>query len=117
MQLTPHFHISEFVRAGVGIKPDILENLRKLAQELEKVREKLGGKAIYITSGYRDPEHNKRVGGAKNSYHTKGMAADIVVKGIDARKVQSMLSDWPGGMGLYAGFTHLDIRNYKARWS
>lgn len=38
-------------------------------QELVKVRE-LAGTPMIITSSYRDPAYNKRVGGAKNSAHT-----------------------------------------------
>ena len=38
-----------------------------------------GNKLSYIlTSGYRTPEHNAKIGGAKNSFHTKGMAGDIL---------------------------------------
>ncbi len=39
---------------------------------------------LQITSGYRDPEANKRVGGASSSQHVKAQAADIkaTVKGV-----------------------------------
>lgn len=35
------------------------------------------GKPIYVNSGYRSPQLNRLVGGAVNSQHTKGEAADI----------------------------------------
>ena len=43
---------------------------------LDKVRE-LWGKPIGVTSGYRSAELNRAVGGAKNSQHLRGEAADI----------------------------------------
>ena len=43
---------------------------------LDPVRE-LFGKPIKVNSGYRCEKHNKQVGGAKNSQHLSGQAADI----------------------------------------
>ena len=40
-------------------------------------RYSLGTPAIQISSGYRSPELNKAVGGAKNSAHVEGYAADL----------------------------------------
>lgn len=45
---------------------------------LDKIREKFG--AVLINSGYRNTNYNKSVGGAKNSQHTLGEAADIRIK-------------------------------------
>lgn len=115
-QLTPHFNLSEFIRPQDPMPSKaVLANLQRLAERLEKVRA-LVGKPIKITSGYRTAAHNKAVGGAPGSYHLKGMAADIIVPGMSAPRVQGILHDWNGGMGSSTGFTHLDIRAYKARW-
>ena len=43
---------------------------------LDPLRE-MYGKAITVNSGYRCPKLNAAVGGAKNSQHMKGEAADI----------------------------------------
>ena len=43
---------------------------------LDPIRERWGV-PLYVNSGYRCPELNKLVGGAPNSYHLRGMAADI----------------------------------------
>ena len=119
-RLTKNFRLDEFLRNSGLAKdempePWILESLHKLANRLQAVRDVLG-KPINITSGYRTPAHNKAVGGAKNSFHLKGMAADIVVAGMSPREVQEALKNWSGGMGAYETFTHLDIRPYKARF-
>lgn len=111
VQLTPHFHLKEFLHPGAEkeIGVDEIENLRKLAQKLEKVREQLG-KPIIITSGYRTVMHNKKIGGARNSYHLKGMAADFVVAGLSPQKVQTLVDDWwPGGLEYAPTWTHLDL--------
>ena len=50
-----------------------------ITKVLDPIREKWQS-PIYITSGYRCPLLNKKVGGVENSYHTRGMAADITAK-------------------------------------
>ena len=74
---------------------------------------------VMITSGYRTESHNKKVGGARDSKHVKGIAADIVVKGVSPSKVadyaERLMPD-KGGIGEYAAFVHIDVRHEKARW-
>lgn len=54
-----------------------IERMQVLMTEcLDKVRE-LWGKPLGVNSGYRSAELNRAVGGAKNSQHLKGEAADI----------------------------------------
>ena len=113
--LSENFKESEFMCKGTktlpekGIDPKLLELL-------ESVRTHFGA-PIKINSGYRSPEHNAKVGGAKNSYHVKGMAADIVVRGVPAKEVYSYLAgSHYGGVGRYSRFTHVDVRDGKARW-
>lgn len=53
------------------------ESLKKLAVEILQVIRDEYGKPIIVTSGFRCDKLNKAVGGAKNSQHTKGEAADI----------------------------------------
>lgn len=116
-KISKHFSWDEFVREWVTDLPiGILDNLKRLALRLEAVRERLGNKPITITSGYRDPAHNARVGGKRNSTHLLGMAADIQHATMTPKQVQKALADWPGGMGYGNSFTHLDIRARKARW-
>lgn len=52
---------------------------------LDPLREKYG-KPITVSSGYRCEELNELVGGAKNSQHKKGLAADITTGSISENK-------------------------------
>ena len=75
-KLTDHFTYDELGLTYVS-DPVTIENMRNLAQDLlEPLRSEIGGK-ILIGSGYRDPEHNREVGGVPNSQHILGQAADI----------------------------------------
>jgi zinc D-Ala-D-Ala carboxypeptidase len=50
--------------------------------KLQALRDRLG-KPLILTSAYRSPEHNKRVGGAKNSRHMQGDAFDVMMTNHD----------------------------------
>ena len=86
MQLSAHFTLAEFVvsetaaRAGIDNDPplDVVSALKRTAQGLEAVRVRLGGAPITVTSGYRCPELNAAIGGAKDSQHMRGEAADFI---------------------------------------
>lgn len=56
--------------------PTIISNINYTMERLDEIREKYG-KPIIITSGYRCLKLNKLVGGKPNSFHLKGLAADL----------------------------------------
>ena len=88
----------------------------ELLSDLESIREHLERK-VTITSGCRCPEYNRSVGGAENSQHLLGRAADIVVDGITPALVQELAEQLDvHGLGEYSTFTHIDSRNGTARW-
>lgn len=107
-----NFNINEFRCKGTGklIKMD-----NKLIYKLEELRYYFN-KPIIINSGYRTPQHNRNVGGAKNSQHLYGRAADVVVKGVNPSKVYNYAVKHFDGVGKYNTFTHVDTRGYKARF-
>ena len=85
---------------------------------LQKIRTHYGLPLI-ITSGYRCPTHNANVGGASQSYHTKGMAADFYVAGVECSEVAAYAESIGFcGIGLYDGYVHVDTRpkEKKAFW-
>ena len=111
-----HFKKSEFMcKCGCGVPIVDVE----LADVLDDVREHFNAPTS-ITSGYRCEKHNTKVGGAKNSSHMQGIAADIKVSGKEPKEVYDYLNKkYPNtyGMGLYKSWVHIDVRNTKARWN
>lgn len=90
----------------------------KLLEGLEKLRTK-AGHPVHVLSGYRCALHNKKVGGASNSMHIAGKAADIQVDQLDAFALLHMItSNSPDfgftGIGFYPDrnemFVHVDTR-------
>lgn len=85
---TAHFEYAEFHSGdGSGFSggkvgaATVQENVRRLMYKLEALRLKSGGAAVTVNSGFRSIAHNASVGGASNSMHLYGVAADIVVSG------------------------------------
>ena len=114
-KLSENFRVREFACTD-GSDPIFVDS--ELVTVLQKIRSHFG-KPITITSAYRTPTRNDKVGGATYSYHLYGMAADIKISGVSPAKVaayaETILKN-KGGVGIYATFTHIDIREKKARW-
>ena len=114
-RLAAHFTVSEFAsKDGADeVKIDLL-----LVQHLETIRQHFG-KPVTVNSGYRTPAHNAAVGGVKDSYHVKGMAADICVQGVKSKDVAQYAESLKiGGIGWYekSNFVHIDTRSGCVRW-
>jgi len=60
---------------------ELIPNLRLLARGLDRIRLLLGH-PLDISSGYRSPALNAAVGGARNSQHAQGLAADFTCPGF-----------------------------------
>lgn len=113
--ISEHFSREEFAcKCGCGFDTvdvelvDVLERLRFWANS-----------PIAVTSGCRCKNHNLKVGGSKDSLHKFARAADIKVKNIDPRDVYEFLDAmYPDslGVGLYAGWVHVDTRTGHGRW-
>lgn len=111
--LSPHFKAREFQCKD---KSNELLVATELIEVLEKIRDHFNAPVI-INSGYRTPSWNREVNGSSNSYHCKGMAADIVVKGHSSKEVTEYANKImeQGGVIGYTNFTHIDVREEKYR--
>ena len=114
-KVSQHFRVREFACSdgsdAVFIDPELVTVLQDIRSHF--------GRAVTVNSGYRTPAKNAAVGGAKQSRHLYGMAADITVKGVApaaVAKYAETLLPGRGGIGIYAGFTHVDVREERARW-
>ncbi len=114
-RLSENFMLSEFWCKGNGCcKTAKVDDA--LVSVLQEIRTHFGA-AVVINSAFRCCAHNKAVGGAAASYHTKGMAADIVVSGVKPLEVAKYAeSIGVLGIGLYDDFVHIDTRAVKAFW-
>lgn len=124
MNLSENFTLEEMtasetaVRHGIDNTPpnDVLMNLRRLALFLEEVR-KAVGMPLRISSGYRSPETNAKVGGKSTSQHCRGTAADIKVKGMTPDQVvQAIIKaklPYDQVIREFDSWTHVSIPNGK----
>lgn len=123
--ITEHFLWSEFAsHDGVAVPDELRPSVMRIAAQLEILRAIFLGRPITILSGYRTASHNAAVGGAPHSQHMLGTAADVTIADLtpaevaDAVERAIMRRDMTiGGIGRYAGWTHLDVREGHARWN
>jgi len=110
-RLSENFTASEFMcRCGTYCSAFSVDSA--LVKRLQELRGQTG-KSVYVNSGYRCPTHNKNVGGASGSYHTKGMAADIRCEGLSLDLLAGR-AESAGFKGIIQypnrGFVHVDTR-------
>lgn len=116
VKLSDHFKVNEFACSdgsdAVFISPELVELLEKIRVHF--------GRPVHINSAYRTPAKNKAVGGAAQSQHMYGLAADIHIDGVAPKEIaayaETLLSG-KGGIGIYRSFTHIDVRKVKSRWN
>lgn len=126
-QLTQHFSLEELTfsqtaaRNGINNNPpdEIVLNLRRLAEALEKVRAHVGA-PIRVSSGYRCLALNKLIAGSsKTSAHVLGLAADISVKGMSAKelalKIAAMDHEFDQIICEYDRWVHVGLSPGKPR--
>jgi uncharacterized protein YcbK (DUF882 family) len=112
-KIEPHFKAKEFQckdkTEGLLVAADLMDILEKIRNHFNT--------PVIINSGYRTPSWNSKVNGAPNSYHCKGMAADIVVKGHSSKEVAKYADSImeQGGIIRYANFVHVDVREKRYR--
>ena len=120
-KLSEHFTLGEMTTSNHKEVYNIpsheaIANLKRLCGWLEVLRER-AGTPIRINSGYRSPQLNRKIGGAANSNHLTGCAADIRVSGME------QLIQYAAILIQYANETHqefdellLEKNRYGAIW-
>lgn len=117
-KLSSNFRVKEFACKDGS---DAVLVAPRLVMVLQSIRDHFDA-PVSITSGYRTPQYNAKVGGVDQSQHCYGTAADISVKGVSVDTVaayaRKIMPDW-GGVGIYKaqGFTHIDVRETRADWN
>lgn len=114
-KLTADFYDDEFWSPDKNVakmEPEFMLKLQKLRSTV--------GVVFTISSGYRTPEFNARIGGASESFHTLGMAADIEHKawdGVTKHKFVSAALAMGFSVGVYRKHFHVDSRTgTKVLW-
>ena len=113
-QITKHFHSTEFkCKCGCGkIKID-----EKLVNNMEKIFSKLNASKCIISSGYRCPNYDKKIGGFVGK-HAEGIASDCIYYDKKGKIIPSKiviccaydLDLFRGIAKINSNYTHLDIR-------
>ena len=98
----------------IGVDPSVTEKLGQLQATRSS--------PLSISSGYRSPAYNARVGGARRSQHIQGKAVDIDTSGMTRAEVKSLISEASRlgftGIGVYDTASnqsiHLDVAGRRA---
>lgn len=86
------------VRKNYSFLRDVLNEVRDFVNE-----------SIIVTSWYRGTEHNKRVGGVKNSHHLTGGAADITCSNLDILYKKCLTMPQITQIIRYETFLHISV--------
>lgn len=147
--ITKHLSVGDFLNHDdqnswpryAAVSPRLLDKLELVVAEIARWHGSADsakvGIDIDVHSGFRAPDHNRRVRrAATDSQHQYGDAADIVIDvngdgkytSVDARMVGLAVEivelkhpDLVGGLGLYTSrrsgaYVHIDARGRRARW-
>lgn len=112
--LTPNFKYREFdCKCGCSITKHNTE----LSDKLQILRDYVG-KPVIITSPYRCPTHNAKVGGARKSFHMEGCAADLIIDNVNVLEIGKICESIGfNGIGVYDdGYVHVDVRPVSEKY-
>ena len=99
MQLSTNFYLSELTRSqtasryGISNKPNTAQiaNLKAVVENILQPARDYYRQPVIVSSGYRSPILNARIGGSKTSQHCTGQAVDFEIPGISNREVANWI--------------------------
>ena len=113
MSISENFKVKEFACKNGS---DPIKICQLLVVYLQKARSNFKV-PIILNSAYRTSGYNKQIGGAKNSYHVKGQAADLHTNGKVKLEELAKFFESIGCLGIIvypnSGFVHIDTRDSK----
>lgn len=123
VKLSPNFTVKELVTSG-GHAASVARISPELVRMLQAIRDR-AGRPVRIDSGYRSWARNDAVYRARGkkatlSRHCSGQAADITVRGLTGTQIAKLaLEAWGPdiGVGIGAGYAHVDVRGSWAVWT
>lgn len=80
--------------------PEVEAHLKELITNILNPLREAWGSAITVSSGYRCPELNAKVGGVKTSAHTSGYAADLLPKNGKLKEFIAFCQKWAKESGI-----------------
>ena len=119
-QLSEHFTLEELTHTDhrdLDNTPNDTEknNLKRLAEFLEKVKEVLGGKPVMVNSAFRSKAVNDAVGSKDTSQHRIGCAADLRIPGMTPDEVVKAIIasgiDYDQIIREFDRWTHISVPN------
>jgi len=122
-RLSENFTVGEMINSQTAIRQrilmqyvsqaEILGNMKLLANNVLQPARNQFKDSMFITSGYRSFQLNQAVGGAQNSLHLKGLAADIMVNSGRARLIDILKNMDLHELIVYPNFIHV---SWKELW-
>lgn len=119
MNLTPNFSLEELTRTDHREfdntpPPEVVENLKRLAQFMEQVR-RLLGVPIIVNSAFRSKQVNDAVGSKDTSQHRLGCAVDFRCAGLTpdqiVRRIRGSTLAFDQLIREFDRWTHISIPN------
>jgi uncharacterized protein YcbK (DUF882 family) len=144
LAITKHLRVRDFVTHDnqkswpryAAVSPRLLDKLELVVGEIQRWHGSDVELALDVRSGFRSPDHNRRIRrAARDSRHQYGDAADVAIDvngdgkftasdnqmlGLAVEIVELKHRNLAGGLGLYSRgkmpYVHIDARGKKTRW-
>lgn len=123
MNLTANFTLREFERSDIAarngidnsIPEELMPNVKRTAELMQKIRAVLGNRVITVSSGYRSRKVNAIARGSMTSAHMVALACDFIVQGMTPHEVSLALRPHVKELGIdqlileFGQWTHVGL--------